>query len=50
VVALRYYLGRRPPSTSPRRQNRAVMRKLAAEIFDPKTRYEYESPRLKLLP
>ena len=26
------------------RQNRAAMRKLIAEIFDPKTRYEYELP------
>ena len=27
------------------RENRAAMRKLAAEIFDPATRYEYELPR-----
>ncbi len=26
------------------RENRAAMRKLVAEIFDPKTRYEYELP------
>lgn len=26
------------------RQHRAAMRKLVAEIFDPKTRYEYELP------
>ena len=26
------------------RQNRAAMRKLVAEIFDPETRYEYELP------
>ena len=26
------------------RENRAAMRKLVAEIFDPKTRYEYEPP------
>ena len=26
------------------RENRAVMRKLIAEIFDPATRYEYEPP------
>ena len=26
------------------RENRATMRKLIAEIFDPKTRYEYELP------
>ena len=27
------------------RENRAAMRTLVAEIFDPGTRYEYESPR-----
>lgn len=27
------------------REQRAAMRKLIAEIFDPKTRYEYELPR-----
>ena len=27
------------------RENRAAMRKLVAEIFDPATRYEYELPR-----
>jgi hypothetical protein len=27
------------------RDERAAMRKLIAEIFDPGTRYEYESPR-----
>lgn len=26
------------------RENRAAMRKLAAEVFDPATRYEYELP------
>jgi len=26
------------------RENRVAMRKLVAEIFDPKTRYEYELP------
>ena len=27
------------------RENRGAMRKLVAEVFDPGTRYEYESPR-----